>query len=324
MMTDEAATNGTPEDGRCPRSVHFNWVDVFTDRPLAGNPVAVVSDADPLSDDTMRAIAREFNQSATTFILRPTLGDADRRFRSFTPAGEEIPGAGHHVLGAWIWLAATDWLSSRRDTFVQQVDDLLTPVSIISRGVGRAGAGVAQGEARFVRTVVQPDTAGPGTSRESLGRALGLGAPEVVVAAEVVSTGVPQLLVRLPDAAAVDSCTPDDAALHEALSAVGAERCYAYAPQREAKHAVSRSADAYARFFNPTPGIAEDPASATAAGPLAALLVRDRLVEAGQTVHIEQGTAMRRPCTIDVRVDGTDVEISAHGVVSAGGTLWLP
>lgn len=93
-------------------SVPFALVDVFADAPLTGNPLAVVADADGLEERAMRAVAREFNQSETTFVLRPTRPEARTRLRSFTPAGAEVVGAGHNALGAWWWLAATRRLDS--------------------------------------------------------------------------------------------------------------------------------------------------------------------------------------------------------------------
>jgi trans-2,3-dihydro-3-hydroxyanthranilate isomerase len=79
----------------------YYFVDVFADEPLTGNPLSVVAEADGLDDQTMRRIAREFNQSETTFLLSPTRPEAHARLRSFTPSGAEVFGAGHNALGAW-------------------------------------------------------------------------------------------------------------------------------------------------------------------------------------------------------------------------------
>jgi Phenazine biosynthesis-like protein len=86
-------------------SVPFAVVDVFADAPLVGNALAVVTDAEGLEESVMRAVAREFNQSETTFVLPATQPGATWRLRSFTPAGAEVVGAGHNALGAWWWLA---------------------------------------------------------------------------------------------------------------------------------------------------------------------------------------------------------------------------
>src|SRR5499427_219418 len=87
------------------QQLRFYFVDVFAQEPLNGNPLSLVVDAEDLSRETMQQIAREFNQSETTFLLPPTRPEADWRLRSFTPTGVEVSGAGHNALGAWWWLA---------------------------------------------------------------------------------------------------------------------------------------------------------------------------------------------------------------------------
>jgi PhzF family phenazine biosynthesis protein len=108
----------------------FAFVDVFAEHPLAGNPLAVVPDAGHLDERQMRAIAREFNQSETTFLVRPAQAAADWRLRSFTPAGVEVPGAGHNALGAWLWLAHAGRLPAGTRNFVQQIGPDLLPVEV--------------------------------------------------------------------------------------------------------------------------------------------------------------------------------------------------
>ncbi len=84
--------------------VRFSLVDVFACEPLNGNPLALVVDVQELSQETMQRIAREFNQSETTFLLLPTKPEADWRLRSFTPTGAEVFGAGHIVFSRDSWL----------------------------------------------------------------------------------------------------------------------------------------------------------------------------------------------------------------------------
>src|SRR4051794_2162238 len=98
-------------------SIHFHYVDVFAARPLTGNPVTVVLDADDLRLDEMKAAAREFNQSETTFVLRPTVPEAKWQLRSFTPTGEEVFGAGHNALGTWVLLATSSRLGTAGGRF---------------------------------------------------------------------------------------------------------------------------------------------------------------------------------------------------------------
>ena len=85
--------------------IPFYFVDVFAERPLTGNPLAVVPHAEVLDDVMMQRIAGELNQAETTFILPPRDKSAHWRLRSFTAPGHEIFGAGHNSLGAWWWLA---------------------------------------------------------------------------------------------------------------------------------------------------------------------------------------------------------------------------
>jgi trans-2,3-dihydro-3-hydroxyanthranilate isomerase len=90
-----------------------------------------VPDADRLDESQMRAIAREFNQSETTFLLRPQLSGATCRLRSFTPAGAQVGGAGHNALGAWLWLAAAGRLPDEESRYGQEIAGEVLPVEII-------------------------------------------------------------------------------------------------------------------------------------------------------------------------------------------------
>jgi PhzF family phenazine biosynthesis protein len=96
-------------------TVPFVFVDVFASEPLTGNPLALVPNADGRPVERMRAIAKEFNQSETTFLVRPTRPGATWRLRSFTPIGVEVLGAGHNAMGAWIWLADSGRLPAREE-----------------------------------------------------------------------------------------------------------------------------------------------------------------------------------------------------------------
>jgi PhzF family phenazine biosynthesis protein len=132
-----------------------------------------------------------------------------------------------------------------------------------------------------------------------------------------VSTGVAHLLVPLRDRDAVDRIRPNADELRTVLASVGAEGCYAFS--LDPPH---NDAAAYARFFNPTVGISEDPATGTAAGPLAAQLVARGVRQPGR-ITIEQGTALGRTSLIDVHVLGDVVKVSARAIVVATGMLTL-
>src|SRR5499427_2629770 len=123
------------DDGLMASRVPFYFVDVFATGPLTGNPLSLVPDADGLDEAQMRAIAREFNQSETTFLLRSSLPGATVRLRSFTPAGAEVGGAGHNALGAWLWLEAAGRLPPAGGDLGlrQQIAGQVLPVEVIRR-----------------------------------------------------------------------------------------------------------------------------------------------------------------------------------------------
>lgn len=286
----------------------FFFVDVFATRPLSGNPLVVVPDADELPVPRMQAIAREFNQSETTFIVKPDLDGADWQLRSFTPIGAEVGGAGHNALGACLWLAHAR-LPLDREHFVQQIGQDLFPVRIDRRAEGVV-VSMDQAAPRFGAVVAD---------RAELAASLGVGVEDLAAAdAVVVSTGAEHLLVPLRSSEVVDRVQPDMARLEAVLRSAGGEGCYAYCLADG-----QNEADAYARFFNPTMGIPEDPATGTAAGPLAARLVADGVVPDGSTVVVEQGHATGRPSRLHVTVSGDLVRLSGGGLVVADGTLHL-
>jgi trans-2,3-dihydro-3-hydroxyanthranilate isomerase len=295
-------------------TVSFTLVDVFADRPLEGNPVAVVPNAARLSNVVMQKIAREFNQSETTFVLPATRTTADWRLRSFTPAGKEAFGAGHNTLGAWWWLAESGALTvvDGDTSFTQEVGDSLLAVTISCASGRVVSVGMSQKPAEF--GAVCHDLT-------ELAHALTLTTDDLAthdLPAQVVSTGAPHLLVPLRDRAAVDRTGPDFPRLASILRRLDGEGCYVFT-----REVVSPGAAAYTRFFNPTLGIVEDAATGTAAGPLASQLVAHRLASDGTTVRIEQGHAMGRPSVIAVHVSSGAVTISGRCVISGHGSLRL-
>ncbi|GGF21979.1 PhzF family phenazine biosynthesis protein [Subtercola lobariae] len=297
-------------------SVAFAFVDVFADEPLHGNPLAVIDDADELAVPVMQAIAREFNQSETTFIVKPTAANATVRLRSFTPNGSEVFGAGHNALGAWLALAQSrpalfsPSSGSEPGTYWQQIGPDVLPVEVRTAADRRPVVSMSQSAPVFGDSV---------RDRAQLAAALGLRENQLAdEAAQVVSTGAGHLLVALTERSAVDATRPDSNELAVVLAAVGGEGCYVFS-----RDPHDPGSAAYARFFNPVMGIAEDPATGTAAGPLAALLVsRGQASDATETI-IEQGFALGRPSRIRVFVNGSDVRVSGTGLVVANGTLHL-
>jgi trans-2,3-dihydro-3-hydroxyanthranilate isomerase len=147
--------------------VPFYFVDVFANRPLTGNPLSLVPDADRLDVGQIGAIAREFNQSETTFVLRPSLPGAAVRLRSFTPIGAEVGGAGHNALGAWLWMEAAGRLPAGEGDagLRQEIGGEVPPVEVARRADEPATVWMDQSAPRFGALV---------TDRTGLAAALGL------------------------------------------------------------------------------------------------------------------------------------------------------
>ena len=234
--------------------------------------------------------------------------------RSFTPAGAEVVSTGHNVLGAWWWLATAGRIELDAEggaAVAQEFGDRVLPVQVTGRNGRPEAIVIEQAPPEFGRTV---------TDRDELAAALGFERGDVDVfddvPAQVVSTGAAHLLVPARDRAVVDRARPDGPRLAAALAQVGGQGCYLYCLDP-----VEPAAVAYARFFNPTVGIAEDPATGSAAGPLVSRLVALGVVSDGALVHVEQGHAVGRPSRIRVQVSGERVRIGGAAVVVAEGTL---
>ena len=290
----------------------FYLVDVFTSEPFSGNPLAVVANADHLSTEVMQRIAGEFNQTETTFVLKPTNGGADWRLRSFTAVGTEVFGVGHNALGAWWWLAASGHLTldAPTRTFTQEIDGRVLPVEIRSEGGKVVTVTMAHADPVYGAVVgkISP-----------LAAALDLGDAELSVGrlqAQVVSTGVPHLLVPVRDPGSLGRARPNGETLAAYLRSIGAQGCYLFCLDP-----LDPEGAAQARFFGPNVGIAEDPATGSAAGPLGAYLVSRKLATEERPIIIEQGRQMGRPSRIEVRVIGGGVRVSGTAVVVVEGRL---
>ena len=300
--------------------VSFYLIDVFAREPLNGNPLALVVDAQELSQETMQRIAREFNQSETTFLLPPTKPQADWRLRCFTPTGGEVSGAGHNALGAWWWLAEAGRLrlAGPRTVFQQELGERVLPVEVLAekRKEGQpwrpTAIGMRQAAPSFGAIHADP---------AALAAALGLEEADLAVEglpAQVVSTGAAHLLVPVRSREAIKRAQPDAKSLHQQLRSVEGQGCYLFSLDP-----VDPAAVASTRFFNPTVGIVEDPATGSAAGPLACYLAKYGYIALEATVLIEQGYALMRPSRIEVRLRGHEVRVFGAGVTVAEGVLRL-
>lgn len=293
-------------------TVHrFYQLDVFTDRALRGNPLAVFPEADGLDGETMQALAREMNLSETTFVLPSA--QATRRLRIFTP-GDELPLAGHPVIGTW-WLlaelgAVPNAPADGETTVTQETGRGVLPVEIAFAG-GRP--------TRVTMTQAKPEFGDAAPDRDALARALGadLTALAAEPAPQIVSTALPQLIIPIAtrDALAALPTGGTGGELAAFLRRLGSDCAMCYVATRTAD-----GADVFARMFAPGLGVPEDPATGSASGALGAYLVTHGLVGSSDgtaRVTVQQGIEMGRASTIHVQVTAQHGAITS---VKVGGT----
>jgi trans-2,3-dihydro-3-hydroxyanthranilate isomerase len=282
-------------------SVHsFRYVicDVFTDRPLQGNQLAVFTDAREISEELLQPLARELNYSETVFVLPPA-GDGHARMRIFTPAAE-IPFAGHPTLGTAFVLAGPLQLGEIR---------LETGAGTIPVELEREGARIV-----FGRMQQPVPSVAPYEAADALLSAFGVTRSELPV--EVYDNGLRHVYVCLSSTDEVAALRPDLSLLGELPAALGFN-CFA------------GSGLAWkTRMFAPGGGVAEDPATGSAAGPLAVHLLRHGRISPGEEIEISQGAEIGRPSTLYARVDGSPehierVEVGGSAVIVARGEFRL-
>lgn len=295
----------------------FVTLDVFTEEALAGNPLAVVFDADDIESARMQAIAREFNLSETVFVLASRDPVNSARIRIFTPA-RELPFAGHPTVGTAVILAerrAPEIIA--RQHLVVVLEEEIGPVTCTvrrHRGLTRASLTLPRPPERLAQPV---DTA-------RAAAALGLDIAEIGFAGHapaVASAGVPYVCVPVANLSAAGRVAPD---LRLWDDAFGPHAVFIYTPETTRPEALL-----HARMFAPRLGLIEDPATGSAVAALAALLAeRDGLADGDLTVVIEQGLEMGRPSliTLGLEMDGGRLIAASVGgaaVVVAEGTLAL-
>jgi trans-2,3-dihydro-3-hydroxyanthranilate isomerase len=289
----------------------FATLDVFTDRPFAGNPVAVVEDADELSDATMLSVAREFGFSETVFLQTATAEGCAISARIFTPAGE-LPFAGHPTIGTAVWLAANGWVDRDGDRRIV-LQELAGPVPVDVEWLGPERV-----TARFTAPVA-PFSSAVQLDVPAAARLVGLRADDMVGEAQMVSAGNPFLALRLASTDALGRAGYDRVAwldAGEGREDLGAVYLF-----------VAEGTEVRARLFAPAQEIVEDPATGSAAAALAALLAVGR-ADGTHRWTIFQGIEMGRPSRIELEVEVTEgratvARVGGTAVVVTRGTLDL-
>jgi trans-2,3-dihydro-3-hydroxyanthranilate isomerase len=284
----------------------YTVLDVFTDRPLTGNPLAVFTEGESVPARLMLAAARELNLSDTVFML-PGDDGADATVRSFTKF-HELPFAGHAVLGAAYVLGARDGLTSVR-------------LRTTGMGVVTVRLTREHGEIVYAEMEHPVPTVRPFERDAELLQALGASRP--VLPIEIYSNGPLHVLVGLAEPSQVSALEPDLAAI-AALGPIGVG-CFAALDPDAAPGQQTR---VKLRIFGPGAGISEDPATGSAAGPLALHLGRHGWYTPGQDLRISQGEEIRRPSQLTARVEGsverpTAIAVGGSAVVVARGHFRL-
>jgi trans-2,3-dihydro-3-hydroxyanthranilate isomerase len=279
----------------------FRYVvcDVFTDRPLEGNQLAVFTDARALDGETMQALAREINYSESTFVLTAEEG-GHAKMRIFTPT-KELPFAGHPTLGTAFVLAGPLQLVEIR---------LETLAGIVPVRLERDENRIVFGRMEQPLPTVRPYEA-----EAELLSAIGVERSELPV--ELYDNGAPHVYVCLRSEDEVAALRPDFNRL-SGLSDVVGVNCFAGSGSRWKT-----------RMFAPSSGVAEDPATGSAAGPLALHLARHGRIAFGDEIEISQGAEVGRPSKLFARADGTAdkverVEVGGSAVIVARGEFRLP
>jgi trans-2,3-dihydro-3-hydroxyanthranilate isomerase len=277
-------------------SHRFYTLDVFTNTRFAGNPLAVFTDGDGLSQNAMQAIAREMNLSETVFVQKPTEDRALARLRIFTTQ-EELKLAGHPVIGTWFLLAELGVVPAQEGGvhILQQTGAGVLPVEIRFKDGRPQRVTMTQTEAKFKPLKIK---------KAALAKALGLSLKDFEPSLEptFVSTGVFNLMVPLRNRAALGKIQMN---MSELRGLIGKHATMAYC------FALNGNGKAFTRGMLPW-GVYEDAATGSAAGSLGAFLVKHGRLGAGHTLNILQGVEMGRPSQIEVAVTQSGNRLIPH------------
>jgi trans-2,3-dihydro-3-hydroxyanthranilate isomerase len=280
-------------------TLRYVVADVFTERPLEGNQLAVFTDARELDESLMQPLARELNLAETVFVL-PAEGEGHARIRIFTPR-IELPFAGHPTLGTAFVLAAPLQLDEIR---------LETGKGLVPVRLARDGGRITFGH------MTQPlPTIEPYEAADELLAALKVDRSELPI--QLYDNGVRHVYVALRSEEEVAALRPDLARLADLPAVVGINT-FGGAGRRWKT-----------RMFAPGDGVPEDPATGSAAGPLALHLARHGRIAFGEEIEISQGAEIGRPSKLYARVEGDadaieKIEVGGSAVVVARGEFRLP
>lgn len=284
-------------------------VDAFTTERLKGNPAGVVSNADGLTESQMQALAREFNNSETAFILSPAASDHDVWVRFFTPA-TEVPTCGHATIAAHYVRALENKLPSC--TVVQKIGIGNLPVEVIKEDDGYRIV-MTQGKVEFSEPI-------PSAERSEIIAALGLSDNDLHehCPVQIVSTGHSKVMIGIKSRDTLNSLKPDFTRLADISGAIKCNGYFVFTFDSDSDDILT-----HGRMFAPAIGIPEDPVTGNANGPLGAYLIHHKLIPHDKDLFrfkSKQGEAIRRAGVVEVIVEiengaPTRVKVAGEAVI---------
>ena len=301
------------------KQLHYSLVDVFTNQPFGGNQLAVFPDARGLAPETMQALAKELNLSESAFVFPAQDAAADYRVRFFTPA-VELPMAGHPTVGTAFVLAHEGMI---------QLDSPETTI-LFEEGVGVVPVTLSapEGQLHLIQMRQPLPTFGPVfADREAVAQMLSLDPVllDPTLPLEVVSCGVPFLFIPVKSLEAIRTIRLRLDVWERVLRDFAAPHVFVFTQE-----VVLPESTVHSRMFAPAMGIAEDPATGAASGPLGCYLIRHELVQPARVgssrMVSEQGFELGRPSLVQVKIemDGPHItDVSIGGQCYFMGKGWI-
>ncbi|OQD60159.1 hypothetical protein PENPOL_c027G01586 [Penicillium polonicum] len=320
--------------------LRYYIIDVFSSIAYQGNPLAVVdTTSTTLTSTQMKLLARQFNLSETTFVCPPADPKASWRLRSFLPNGVEVFGAGHNSLGAWWWIADSGLLgeitqdteSSR--TYFQQLGNDALPVEVSRSKLGDLVVSMRQGQPHFLNQHTNHDCLA--TSLGINASDIGLRYSDVILDRAMVVTTSParHLLVPVQSLNVLKNVSfADKEGILKELASTESYNSGVYVFTSAENESESGTPRFEARFFSPGMSM-EDPATGSAAGPLAAYLWANKALASVENevsqIEVMQGVQTGRRCLMNLslepdRGDSVIITISGTGVLVADGNITIP
>jgi len=289
----------------------IKYVDVFSDTQFSGNPVAVILNADGLTDADMQRIAGWTNLSETTFYLPPTTPDADYRLRIFTPRNE-LPFAGHPTLGSAHAILQAGLVSPEGNALVQECQAGLIPITVEATGTTSA-LSLEMPDAAFTPLTTEQAAALPAI----LGMNIDTSATPTIV-----DVGPRWIVAKMADGASVLAAKPDFAAMSNFERSLGAVGITIYGLYTDGTENDGTAIEV--RSFAPSSGIEEDPVCGSGNGSVGAFRLRYQEIINGDAYLAAQGQCVGRNGRISIRAQDGKIYVGGHAITTVDGVVTDP